>query len=222
MLILIYLPENISWNVQHINGNFWYSIFIDYFYVRVWFPKLQEHCKKIYIIYICSRLRKFIAETKIWFVEHCQQYCRIYNNYVGFLQKKSKAGTGPKGYYRCRQIRAINLGKRRLTRHRSALPANPTSSRPRSWSLGNATLVVAERGGWRRVLGASKPRPSVKGAHRYRKRTCLEALRLATTKLTQWGTGYPSRGHTTQLRISRGSTGRRTTGRPKKRWREQL
>jgi len=95
----------------------------------------------------------------------------------------------------------------RLTRHRSALPANPNSSRPRSWALGDATLVVAERSGWRRVFGVSKPRPSAKGAHPYRKRACLEALRLATTKLTNRGTGYPSWGHTTQLRISRGSTG---------------
>jgi len=31
-----------------------------------------------------------------------------------------------------------------------------------------------------------------KGAHPNRKRACLEALRLATTKLTQQGTGYPS------------------------------
>ena len=30
-----------------------------------------------------------------------------------------------------------------------------------------------------------------KGAHPYRKQACLEALRLATTKLTR-GTGYPS------------------------------
>jgi len=37
-----------------------------------------------------------------------------------------------------------------------------------------------------------KPRPSAKGSHRYRKRACLEVLRLATTKLTQRGTGYPS------------------------------
>jgi len=72
-------------------------------------------------------------------------------------------------------------------------------------SLGNATLVVAERSGWRRVFGASKPRPSAKGAHPYRKRACLEALKLATTKLTQRGTGYPSWGQPTQLRISRGS-----------------
>ena len=79
------------------------------------------------------------------------------------------------------------LGKHCLIRQRSALPANPTSSHPRSWSLGNATLVVAERSGWRRVLGASKPRPSAKGAHPYRKRACLEALMLATTKLTQRG-----------------------------------
>ena len=121
--------------------------------------------------------------------------------------KGTNAGTGPKVYHRCRQILAANLGKRRLTRHRSALPANPTSSRPRSWSVGNATLVVAKRSGWRRALGASKPRPSAKGAHPYRKRACLEALRLATTKLTQRGTGYPSCGHPTQLRISRGSTG---------------
>ena len=35
---------------------------------------------------------------------------------------------------------------------------------------------------------------------------CLEALRLATSKLTQRGTSYPSWGHPTQLRISRGST----------------
>jgi len=105
-------------------------------------------------------------------------------------------------------------------RHRSALPANPTSSRPRSWSLGNATLVVSERRGWRRALGASKPRPSAKGAHTYRKRACLEALRLATTKLTQRGIDYPSWGHPTQLRISRGSTGlihkRRTEAAEKK------
>jgi len=126
-------------------------------------------------------------------------------NYIGTWG--SEAGTGPIGYYRCRQIILTNLGKRRLTRHRSALPANPTSSRPRSWSLGNATLVVAERSGWRRVLGASKPKPSAKGAHRYRKWACLEALRLATTKLTQRGTGYPSWGHPTQLRIFKGSTG---------------
>ena len=59
----------------------------------------------------------------------------------------------------------------------------------------------------RRVLGASKPRPSAKGAYPYRKRACLEALRLATTKCTQRGTGYPSWEHTIQLRISRGSTG---------------
>jgi len=73
--------------------------------------------------------------------------------------------------------------------------------------MGNATLVVAERSGWRRVLGASTPRPSAKGAHRYRKRACLEALRLATTTLAQQETGYPSWGHPTKLRISRGSTG---------------
>ena len=102
--------------------------------------------------------------------------------------------------------KVFGFGKHDLTRHRSALAANPTSSHPRSWSLGNATLVVADRSGGRRILGASKPRPSAKGAHRYRKRACLEALRLATTKLTQRGTGYPSWGHPTQLRISRGST----------------
>jgi len=33
---------------------------------------------------------------------------------------------------------------------------------------------------------------SAKGAHPYRKRACLEALRLATTRLTQRRTGYPS------------------------------
>ena len=32
----------------------------------------------------------------------------------------------------------------------------------------------------------------LKGAHPYRKWACLEALRLATTKLTQRETGYPS------------------------------
>jgi hypothetical protein len=41
----------------------------------------------------------------------------------------------------------------------------------------------------------------------FRKRTRLEALRVATTKLSQRGTGYPSWGHYTQLRISRGSAG---------------
>ena len=121
-----------------------------------------------------------------------------------------------------------------------------------SWSQGNATLVAAKRSGRRRDLGASKPRPSAKVAHPYRKRACLEALRLATTIRTQRGAGYPSWGHPTQLRISRGSTGliygrnwllylqrmpqnriplksyhyrpqgRRTIGRPKKRWRKQL
>ena len=133
----------------------------------------------------------------------------IWGKATSFITSKaegSKAGTGHKGYYRCRKIIATNLGKRRLTRHRSALPANPTSSRPRSWSLGNATFVVAERSGWRRVLGASKPRPSAKRAHRNRKRACLEALRFATAKLTQRGTGYPSWGHSNKLRISRGST----------------
>ena len=119
----------------------------------------------------------------------------------------SKAGTGPKGYYQCRQIIATILGEHRLTWHRSAMPANPISSRPRSWSLGNATLVVAERSWSKRVLSASKPRPSAKGAQPYRRRACLEALSLATTKLTQRGTGYPSWGHPTQIRISRGSTG---------------
>ena len=88
----------------------------------------------------------------------------------------SNAGTGPKGYYRCRQIISTNLGKHRLTWHRSALPANPTFSRPRSWSVGEATLVVVDRSGWRRVLGASNPRPSAKGVHPYRKRACLEVL----------------------------------------------
>jgi len=53
-----------------------------------------------------------------------------------------------------------------------------------------------------------QPKLSAKGAHPYRKRVCFEALRLATTKLTQQGTGYPSWGHPTQLRISRESTGR--------------
>ena len=124
---------------------------------------------------------------------------------------------------------------------------------------GQCNLVVAERSGRRRVLGVSKPRRSAKGAHPYRKRACLEALRLATIKRTQRRTGYPSWGHPTQLRISRASTGlitdildktdgykrkwllhlqsmpqnripfksyhyrpqgKRTTGRPKKRWRE--
>ena len=62
-------------------------------------------------------------------------------------------------------------------------------------------------------LQVLKPVPSVliylstKGAHLYRRRDCLEVLRLATTKLTQRGTGYPSWRHPTQLRISRGSTG---------------
>jgi len=36
------------------------------------------------------------------------------------------------------------------------------------------------------------PRPSAKGAHSYRKQACLEALRLAITKLTQRGTGSPA------------------------------
>ena len=86
-----------------------------------------------------------------------------------------------------------------------------------------------------------KSRPSAKGAHPYRKRACLEALRLATTKRTQRGTGYQSWRHPTQLTISRSSTWLkechkteslwnhttidhkdRTIGRPKKRWREQL
>ena len=159
----------------------------------------------------------------------------ISTSFKAYIWKFEKAGTGPKGYYRWRQITATNLGKHHLTRHWSALPANPTSSRPRTWSLGNATLVVAVRSGWRQVLGASKPRPLAKGAHPYRKRACLEALRLATTKLTQWGTGYPSWGHPTKLRISRGSTGliplksyhyrrqgRKPIGRTKKRWRKQL
>ena len=75
--------------------------------------------------------------------------------------------------------------------------------------LGNTAFVVTERSGWRRVLGASKPRLSAKGAHPYRKRACLEALRLATTKLTQRGTGYPSWGHPTQLGISRVQLGDR-------------
>jgi len=113
------------------------------------------------------------------------------------LRKSGSAGDRTRDLCICSQKLwplATNLGKRRLTRHRSALPANPTSSRPRSWSLGNATLIVAERSGRRRVLSASKPRPSAKGAHPYRKRACLEALRLATTKLTQWETGYPSWG----------------------------
>jgi len=60
------------------------------------------------------------------------------------------------------------------------------------WFQRDSALVVAERSGWRWVLGASKPRLSAKGAHPYRKRACLEALRLPTTKLTQRGTGYPS------------------------------
>ena len=104
-------------------------------------------------------------------------------------------------------IIATNLGKHRLTTYRSALPASLSSSHPPSWYLGNAPLVVAERSGWRQVLSASKPRPSAKGAHPYRKHACLAAQRLATTKITQRGTGYPSWGHPTQLRISRGSTG---------------
>ena len=122
------------------------------------------------------------------------------------VQWGSKAGIGPKGYYRCRQIISTNLGKHHLTWHRSALAANPTSWHPCLWSLGNATLVVAERSGWKQVLGASKLRLLAKGAHPYRKQACLEALRLATNKLTQRETGYPSWGHPTQLRISRGST----------------
>ena len=56
-------------------------------------------------------------------------------------------------------------------------------------------------------MKASSRRLKTEGAHPYRKRACLEALRLATTKLTQRGTGYPSWGHFTQLRISRASTG---------------
>jgi len=56
--------------------------------------------------------------------------------------------------------------------------------------VGDATLVVAERCGWRRVLGASKLRPSAMGVHPYRKGACLEALRLAATKRTQGGSGY--------------------------------
>ena len=94
-----------------------------------------------------------------------------------------------------------------LTSDKTPVSSASKSSLPRSWSLGNATLVVADRSGWRRVLSASKLRPSAKGAHRYRKRAGLEALRLATTKLTQRGTGYTSWGHPTQLRISWGSIG---------------
>jgi len=52
-----------------------------------------------------------------------------------------------------------------------------------------------------------KTEPSAKRAHPYRKRACLEALCLATTKLTQRETCYLSWGHPTQLRISRGSIG---------------
>jgi hypothetical protein len=105
-------------------------------------------------------------------------------------------------------INNINLfGQHHLTWKSVSSARKSNFSRPRSWSLGNATLVVAERIGWRRVLGASQPRPYTKGAQPCRKRACLEALRLAATKLTQRRTGYPSWGHTTQLRISRGNTG---------------
>jgi len=151
-----------------------------------------EPCLELFVFDFRQILRKFCAKNIYCCCRSCQG---------------SKAGTDPKGYYRCRQIIATNLRKHRLTRHRSVLPSNPNSSRPRSWSLGNATLVVAERTEWKRVLCTSKPRPSAKEAHPYRKRACLEALRLATTKLSQRGTGYPSWGHPTQLRISRGSTG---------------
>jgi hypothetical protein len=116
----------------------------------------------------------------------------------------STTDIGRRGYYRRLYVISTNLGQHRLTWHRSALPANPTSSRPRSWSLGNEVLVAAERSEGRRVLGTSKPRPSAKEAHPYRKRACLEALRLATTTLTQPRTGYPSWGHPTHLRICRG------------------
>ena len=73
------------------------------------------------------------------------------------------------------------------------------------------SLLVTERNGWRRVLSASKQRLSAKGEHPYRKRACLGARRVATTKLTQRGTGYPSWVHPTQLRTSRGSTGNQST-----------
>jgi len=89
-----------------------------------------------------------------------QSYNCFLQRFFGLL-----IGIGPKGYYRCRQIISTNLGKHHPTWHRTAVPENPTSSRPRSWSLGNATLVVAQRSGWRRVLGASNPRPSAKRAH---------------------------------------------------------
>jgi len=52
-----------------------------------------------------------------------------------------------------------------------------------------------------------KPNESILGSYDIRKRACLEALRLASTKLTQRGTVYRFWGHPTQLRISRGNTG---------------
>jgi len=93
-------------------------------------------------------------------------------------------------------------------KNRSALPANPTSSHPRSWSLGNATLVVVEGSGWRRVLGASKPRPSAKGAHRYRKTGMFGSPEVSyhqTYSTKDWlsilRTSYPTQN------LQRGSTG---------------
>ena len=80
------------------------------------------------------------------YMPHPSHSCNTIYIYIHYIQKGSKAGTGPKGYHRCRQIIATILGKRRLTRHRPALPANPSSSCPRLWSLGNVTLVVADKG----------------------------------------------------------------------------
>ena len=94
--------------------------------------------------------------------------------------------TSNKRYIRqVQQFGATKMCKTHHPKHKFVNINTEPSSRPRSWSLGNATLVVAERSGWRRVLGVSKLRPSAKGAHRYRKRACLETLRLATTKLSE-------------------------------------
>jgi len=74
----------------------------------------------------------------------------------------------------------------------------------RSWTLGNATLVVAERSGWMRVLGASKPRPSAKGAHPYRKGHIWRPWGyLPPNSLSEGLVIHPE----DTLSISRGSTG---------------
>ena len=94
------------------------------------------------------------------------------------LEEATKAQRGGEQSYQHHKHQGLDLLIRSVSRV-TAARANASSVFQLFFFLVVCSGMISKGFGF--VLGASKPRSSAKGAHPYRKRACLEALRLATT-----------------------------------------